>query len=99
MDYFARHGAPCPQDINPAEHIIDVVQGKASGQIDWVETWIQSEDRKMALAELESLNETSRLDPSYVEDTADYVTSHWFQFVTVSKRLTVQIWRSPVCDI
>ncbi|CAL5871567.1 uncharacterized protein PFLUO_LOCUS5820 [Penicillium psychrofluorescens] len=95
LDYFARHGAPCPQDINPAEHIIDVVQGKASGQIDWVETWIQSEDRKMALAELESLNETSRLDPSYVEDTADYVTSHWFQFVTVSKRLTVQIWRSP----
>ena len=25
--YFARHGAPCPPEANPAEHMIDVVSG------------------------------------------------------------------------
>lgn len=95
LDYFGRNGAPCPPDANPAEHIIDVVQGGTN--IDWVEVWNQSEERRKALEELEAMNEASRADPNYQEDTADYATSHWFQFKMVTKRLSIQIWRSPVC--
>jgi hypothetical protein len=97
LDYFNRNGAPCPPDANPAEHIIDVVQGGGTTeQKDWVEIWNQSEERKQALSQLDALNESSKDDSDYVEDTADFATSHWFQFKTVSKRLSIHIWRSPV---
>ena len=33
--YFERHGAPCPADSNPAEHMIDVVSGPLSKGRDW----------------------------------------------------------------
>lgn len=93
LDYFARNGAPCPPDANPAEHIIDVVQG-GTGNMDWVEVWKQSDERRRALETLESLNHSSLSVDA--EDTADYASSHWFQFKMVSKRLSIQIWRSPV---
>lgn len=96
LEYFSKNGAPCPPDANPAEHIVEVVQGNTSQPVDWVEIWNNSEERKQALTELEALNDASKADPNYVEDTADFATSHWFQFKTVSYRLMVQIWRSPV---
>lgn len=96
MNYFARNGAPCPPDANPAEHIIDVVQGNTIEKLDWTKVWNQSEERKNMLEELEALNEAGRADPNYVEDTASFATSYWFQFLMVTKRLTIQIWRSPV---
>ncbi|CAI7593159.1 unnamed protein product [Penicillium pancosmium] len=95
LDYFSRNGAPCPPDANPAEHIIDVIQGSAKNGADWVDVWKDSEERKMALEELDALNAAGMADPNYVEDTADFATSRWFQFKMVSKRLTIQIWRSP----
>lgn len=94
LDYFARNGAPCPPDANPAEHIIDVVQG-GNKKVDWVDVWKQSNERTRALEMLESLNQSSMKND--LEDTADYATSHWFQFKMVATRLSVQIWRSPVC--
>lgn len=97
LDYFTRNGAPCPPDANPAEHIIDIVQGGGTtDQKDWVDIWSQSVERKQALSQLDALNESSKNNSDYVEDTADYATSHWFQFRTVSKRLSIHIWRSPV---
>ncbi|KAJ5537442.1 hypothetical protein N7513_010628 [Penicillium frequentans] len=95
LDYFSRNGAPCPPDANPAEHIIEVVQGGTTQQVDWVDVWNESPERKQALKELESLNAIGLADPDYVEDTANYATSHWYQFKLVSKRLSIQIWRSP----
>lgn len=66
--------------------------------MDWVDIWKQSDERRLALEELEALNAAGKADANYVEDTADFATSHWFQFKTVSKRLTIQIWRSPVSN-
>ena len=96
LDYFSRNGAPCPPDVNPAEHVIDVVQGSATDKTDWVEIWNQSEERKQALCQLDTLNDSKRAEVDYVEDTSDFATSHWFQFKAVSKRLSIHIWRSPV---
>ena len=97
LEYFAKNGAPCPPDANPAEHIIEVVQGSATDKTDWVDVWNKSEERENALAQLDALNASSKAAVDYVEDTSDYATSHWFQFMEVSKRLSVHIWRSPVC--
>ncbi|KAJ5344376.1 hypothetical protein MYU51_003039 [Penicillium brevicompactum] len=95
LDYFSRNGAPCPPDVNPAEHVIDVVQGSATDKTDWVEIWNQSEEQKQALCQLDTLNDSKRAEVDYVEDTSDFATSHWFQFKAVSKRLSIHIWRSP----
>ncbi|CEJ61673.1 Putative Localization: integral membrane protein [Penicillium brasilianum] len=96
LDYFARNGAPCPPDANPAEHIIEVVQGSGTSEkIDWVDVWSQSEERRKALEELEALNKNGLADPNYVEDTANFATSHWFQFKVVTNRMNIKIWRSP----
>ncbi|KAJ6075741.1 hypothetical protein N7499_007722 [Penicillium canescens] len=95
LEYFAKNGAPCPPDANPAEHIIEVVQGSATDNTDWVDVWNKSEEREKALAQLDALNASSKAAANYVEDTSDYATSHWFQFMEVSKRLSVHIWRSP----
>lgn len=99
LDYFAKNGAQCAPEINPAEHIVEVIQGKANSRVDWVETWSQSEERQHATAELEILNSTSKGDPSYEEDQTDFATPRWFQFKMVLQRLMTQIWRSPVCSI
>ena len=73
------------------------MQGSGSTEkTDWVEVWSQSEERRKALEELEALNKSGLADPNYVEDTADFATSHWFQFKMVTTRLSIKIWRSPV---
>jgi ABC-type multidrug transport system permease subunit/energy-coupling factor transporter ATP-binding protein EcfA2 len=95
LDYFARHGAPCPADENPAEHIVEVIQGNTDKPVDWVQVWNESEEKQRALAELHALNAHGKADTDYIEDTADYATSKWFQFTMVTKRLMVQLWRSP----
>ncbi|CAG8947101.1 unnamed protein product [Penicillium salamii] len=95
LDYFARNGAPCPADANPAEHIVEVIQGNTEKPIDWVHVWNNSEERNLALAELESLNEISRANSSEDIDQADFATTKWYQYRMVLERLMTQLWRSP----
>lgn len=99
LDYFARNGAPCPPGANPAEHIVDVIQGKANAKVDWVETWSQSYERRDAMNSLETLNDTGKANPNYEEDQTDFATSKWFQFKMVWQRLMTQLWRSPVSHV
>ncbi|KAK7743073.1 hypothetical protein SLS62_010705 [Diatrype stigma] len=59
LDYFAQRGAPCAPGQNPAEHIVDVVQGRSEAGVDWPQKWIDSEERRLAMDELEQLNNNS----------------------------------------
>ncbi|KAL2826319.1 ABC-2 type transporter-domain-containing protein [Aspergillus cavernicola] len=94
LGYFAQNGAPCPPDTNPAEHIIDVIQGTGDQKSDWVNVWNQSEERERAIAELDELNRASQANSSE-DDTASFATSRWYQFKLVLERLMTQIWRHP----
>lgn len=96
LEYFAKNGAPCPPDMNPAEHIVEVIQGNTEKPIDWVDVWSRSEERERALAELEALNKEGQSHADYVEDQSNFATPVWFQFKMVLHRLMVQLWRSPV---
>ncbi|GMF91814.1 unnamed protein product [Aspergillus oryzae] len=96
LDYFAKNGAPCEPDVNPAEHIVEVIQGNTEKKIDWVEVWNQSEERQRAMTELEALNNDRKANTQEEEDQSDFATSHWFQFKMVLRRLMIQLWRSPV---
>uniref|UniRef100_A0A093X940 Brefeldin A resistance protein n=1 Tax=Talaromyces marneffei PM1 TaxID=1077442 RepID=A0A093X940_TALMA len=96
LDYFSKNGAPCPPDTNPAEHIVEVIQGKSQQRdVDWVDVWNKSEERQIAIEQLETLNRVNSAKLQTEEDESDYATSRWFQFCMVTKRLMVQLWRSP----
>ncbi|KAL4769136.1 ABC-2 type transporter-domain-containing protein [Aspergillus nidulans var. acristatus] len=94
LGYFARNGAPCPPDTNPAEHIVEVIQGVGENKIDWVDIWSKSPERERAIAELEELNRISQAYPSE-EDTASFATSKWYQFHMVLHRLMIKLYREP----
>ncbi|KAL1901802.1 hypothetical protein Sste5346_001505 [Sporothrix stenoceras] len=104
LDYFARNGAPCPQDTNPADHIVEVIQGKAAGSTnsasDWVDLWDQSPERAAAYAKMQQLAAEAKEKAAAVTDDAfdeslEYASPKWFQFRMVLHRLMVQLWRSP----
>ncbi|KAH7214361.1 ABC-2 type transporter-domain-containing protein [Fusarium oxysporum] len=96
LSYFARNGSPCPEGANPAEHIVEVIQGKGEVDVDWVDVWNRSIEREKALEKLEKLNqEALSRTQDELEDTASFATSKWFQWKTVLSRQMIQLWRSP----
>ncbi|EAQ84120.1 hypothetical protein CHGG_10524 [Chaetomium globosum CBS 148.51] len=96
LDYFARHGARCPQDTNPADHIVEIIQGEGEAKIDWVDAWNQSPERQQELEKLMSLTQKDATTVDHEkEDNAEFASPKWFQFKMVLYRLMVQLWRSP----
>jgi len=96
LNYFAIHGAPCRPDANPAEHIIDAVQGKEGRAVDWSQIWIDSDERRYVMKELEALN--SSYESSTGEDhdvTRNFATPKSFQIQMVTKRQLTALWRNP----
>ncbi|CAH0037575.1 unnamed protein product [Clonostachys solani] len=96
LDYFARNGAPCEEGVNPAEHIVESIQGNTAVPIDWVDVWSKSPERARVLETLEGLNSKAlAATASLPEDNASFATSKFFQFKTVLHRQMIQLWRSP----
>lgn len=101
LDYFARHGAPCPPDTNPAEHIVDVVQGRLGDDVDWPQKWSESEECRQALQELDQLNQTANeKKPVVTEEQKSFATPISYQIRLVTWRQLVSLWRNPdyVCN-
>ena len=99
LDYFARNGAPCPEDANPAEHIVDVVQGRQGDGTDWPQQWLASPEYQHTMEEIQRINlEQEKISPDNVdesEDTADFATPIKYQLVLVTKRQLIALWRNP----
>ncbi|PGH26589.1 hypothetical protein AJ80_01718 [Polytolypa hystricis UAMH7299] len=95
LDYFSRNGAPCDENVNPAEHIVDAVQGYVKVGADWTQIWLDSAERQARLAELDRLNEMAIHNVQPEDDQANYGTSLWFQFIVVLRRQMIKLWRSP----
>lgn len=96
LDYFARYGAPCPEDTNPADHIVEVIQGGGDNNVDWVDVWSRSPERQQELNTLMSLTQQDAASNDEKEDTMEFASPKWFQFKMVLYRLMIQLWRSPV---
>ncbi|KAH7230842.1 ABC multidrug transporter [Fusarium solani] len=105
LDYFARNGAPCELGVNPAEHIVDVVQGRFGTAIDWPQKWLDSDEYSQTMAELAALNtsasvtNTGRNDAhpatEQEEDGNDFATPVLYQIRLVTERQLVALWRNP----
>jgi ATP-binding cassette subfamily G (WHITE) protein 2 (SNQ2) len=98
LDYFAKNGAPCPTNTNPAEHIVDVVQGRYGTEIDWPELWNVSAERQMILEELDALNQTkagSDVGDDSKQEARSFATPIWYQILLVTRRQVISLWRNP----
>lgn len=93
--YFARHGAPCPREANPAEHMIDVVSGPASKGRDWNKVWLESQDHEAMTKELDRLvTEAAAKPPGTVDDGHEFAAPMWEQVKIVSHRMNVSLFRN-----
>ncbi|KAH7310719.1 ABC-2 type transporter-domain-containing protein [Stachybotrys elegans] len=103
LEYFAKHGAHATEDTNPAEHIIDVIQGRLNKEIDWPSLWNQSEEKVHVLAEIESLNSQQDLgdaraqtmDEESNNGVSDFASPLLYQLKLVTIRQLIALWRNP----
>ncbi|KAH6898033.1 putative ABC transporter [Thelonectria olida] len=93
-EYFGRNGAPCPPEVNPAEHMIDVVSG-ADGSSNWNETWLQSPEHEILTRELDTLiMEAASRPPEVNSDGEEFAASMWTQVKLVTHRMNVSLFRN-----
>jgi len=100
IQYFAKHGAFCPSDANPAEWMLDAIgAGVAArmGDEDWGVVWQESEELARTKEEIirikaERTHETGSA-PLVVQQ--EYATPLWHQVQAVCKRQSLSFWRTP----
>ncbi|KAK6845835.1 hypothetical protein PG987_001023 [Apiospora arundinis] len=99
--YFEKHGAPaCPHDANPAEWMLDAI-GAAPGShtdIDWFQTWHDSDEYADVQAELQRLKDEASDGPPPTEDNSSYrefAAPFHVQLKETTHRVFQQYWRTP----
>ncbi|GAA5969283.1 hypothetical protein JCM8115_006749 [Rhodotorula mucilaginosa] len=98
-DYFAKHGAVCPAEANPAEYQLEAIGAGSTrrvGDRDWADIWLDSEEFAQVKETIKQLNAEGLAMP---EDTGglgtSYATPFWTQLQVVSTRTFLAFWRSP----
>ena len=57
-EYFARYGAPCPPNVNPAEYMLEAIGAGVTPRIgdrDWKDIWLDSPEFSRSQAEIEEI--------------------------------------------
>ncbi|KAG8930788.1 hypothetical protein FRC02_003660 [Tulasnella sp. 418] len=97
--YFARNGAECPDDVNPAEFMLEAIgagSGKRIGPRDWKDIWLDSPEYAQVLKEIDQIEAEGA---AKVEDLnnkpSKYATPIFYQFKVVVKRANLALWRNP----
>ncbi|KAG7407957.1 Brefeldin A resistance protein [Fusarium oxysporum f. sp. raphani] len=93
--YFGRYGAPCPQDVNPAEHMIDVVSGHLSQGKDWNNVWLSSPEHDAVEKELEHIiTDAASKPPVTTDDGHEFAITLWEQTKLVTHRMNIALYRN-----
>ncbi|KAI8622996.1 multidrug resistance protein CDR1 [Xylariaceae sp. FL1651] len=97
LDYFARHGVPCPLGTNPAEHIVDVVEGRFGTRTDWPAEWEASQERQRILEQLTVLEQSDGHASEVIAatDDKDFAAPISYQIQLVTRRQLLALWRNP----
>ncbi|KAM0513439.1 hypothetical protein ACHAPE_007903 [Trichoderma viride] len=94
-EYFARYDAACPTEVNPAEHMIDVVSGQLSQGKDWNDVWLASPEYSNMTTELDRIiDEAASKPPGTVDDGNEFATTLWEQTKLVTQRMNVSLYRN-----
>lgn len=97
-DYYARHGAHCPADANPAEYMLEAIGAgltRRVGDRDWSEIWNESAERQQVLSEILRVKADGLAKPVEEHKAARYSTPLLYQTKIVSFRSLVALWRNP----
>ena len=65
-DYFARHGAVCPPNMNPAEYMLEAIGAGVSPRIgdrDWKDVWLDSPECAIAIKEIQDMKAKALAKP------------------------------------
>ncbi len=57
-EYFARHGAVCPGNVNPAEYMLEAIGAGVSPRIgdkDWKDVWLDSPEYQVVRKEIDAI--------------------------------------------
>ncbi|KAJ3545283.1 hypothetical protein NMY22_g2500 [Coprinellus aureogranulatus] len=98
-EYFARHGAICPGNVNPAEYMLEAIGAGVAprvGDKDWKDVWLESPEYQAVRREIDDIKAAGLAKNEVTkEHTSTYATSFWYQLRLVSARNAVALWRSP----
>lgn len=93
--YFGRHGASCPPEANPAEHMIDVVSGPLSKDKDWGKIWLESAEHAEVTKELDRIiADAAAAPPATKDDGHEFSNSIWYQTKLVLRRNNTSLYRN-----
>lgn len=100
-DYFARNGAVCPVEANPAEFMLEAIgagtQRPMGGDKDWADRWLESqehEDNKREIALLNKESLTQDLTDVNSDPVTQYAQPFFFQLKTVLSRANLACYRN-----
>ena len=94
-EYFGRYGAPCPTNVNPAEHMIDVVSGGSSQGKNWNQVWLESPEYTAFIADLDQIIEDAASKPPGTSDDGhEFALPLWQQIRLVTQRMNVALFRN-----
>ena len=99
-DYFARNGAVCPDNVNPAEYMLDAIGAGLTprvGDRDWADIWRDSPEFQETLDEIEYIKSEAIRQQNGENKTSSsrFATPSSYQLRVVTKRSFVGLWRSP----
>ncbi|KAF4578418.1 hypothetical protein EYR36_000225 [Pleurotus pulmonarius] len=98
-DYFAREGAPCPSNANPAEFMLEAIGAGVSARIgsrDWKDIWLDSPEYQKVRQEIEDIKRAALALPvDNRTTTSTYATPFWYQLKIVVQRNNLSLWRNP----
>ncbi|MBW0485131.1 hypothetical protein O181_024846 [Austropuccinia psidii MF-1] len=104
--YLARNGAPCPDNANPAEFMLEAVgagSGAAlGGSKDWADRWLESPEHEENKREILRLKEASLKEPAEGDEEIkelQYATPFSYQFKVVMARTNLSFFRNANYEV
>ncbi|KAL1310558.1 hypothetical protein AAFC00_000837 [Neodothiora populina] len=94
-EYFKRYDAACPDHVNPAEHMIDVVSGSLSQGRDWNKVWLESPESAKMIEELDAMvKDAAGKEPGTKDDGFEFAAPYGQQIRLVTQRMNRSLFRN-----
>ncbi|KAK2460203.1 hypothetical protein APHAL10511_007794 [Amanita phalloides] len=98
-EYFTRHDAKCPTNVNPAEYMLEAIGAGVTprvGDRDWKDIWLESPEFEEVKEEIRKIKAAGVAKPADEKrKITTYATPFWYQLQEVVKRNNLALWRSP----